>query len=113
MTHGEQFHYLIQHGCHACELHHYFDLDLKLTTIENMKAYNNALCLSPQICISIVFRFSWDHFNSQEKLKTMLINAKFWGDKQIALWYVMVFSVVVNCRTEKLQTKVWKFPLPR
>ena len=43
----------------------------------------------------------------------MLINAKFGGDKQIAVWYVVVFSVVVNCRTEKLQTKVWKFPLPR
>ena len=23
--------------------------------------------------------------------------AKFWGDKQRALWYVMVFSGVVNC----------------
>ena len=23
--------------------------------------------------------------------------AKFWGDKQIALWYIMVFSGVVNC----------------
>ena len=23
--------------------------------------------------------------------------AKFWGDKQRALWYVMIFSVVVNC----------------
>ena len=39
--------------------------------------------------------------------------AKFWGDKQRALWYVIVFSVVVNCHTDKLQTKVWKFPLPR
>ena len=38
--------------------------------------------------------------------------ANVWGDKQRALWYVMVFSVVVNCRTEKLQIKVWKFPLP-
>ena len=27
--------------------------------------------------------------------------ANVWGDKQRALWYVMVFSVVVNCRTEK------------
>ena len=26
---------------------------------------------------------------------------------------VLVFSLVVNCHTEKLQTKVWKFPLPR
>ena len=25
--------------------------------------------------------------------------AKFWGDKQRALWYVMVFSGVVNCIT--------------
>ena len=24
-------------------------------------------------------------------------NAKFWGGKQRALWYVMVFSGVVNC----------------
>ena len=24
--------------------------------------------------------------------------AKFWGDKQRALWYVMVFSGVVNCK---------------
>ena len=23
--------------------------------------------------------------------------AKFWGDKQRTLWYVVVFSVVVNC----------------
>ena len=23
--------------------------------------------------------------------------AKFWGDKERALWYVMVFSGVVNC----------------
>ena len=23
--------------------------------------------------------------------------AKFWGDKQRALWYIMVFSGVVNC----------------
>ena len=25
--------------------------------------------------------------------------AKFWGDKQRVLWYVMVFSGVVNCST--------------
>ena len=24
--------------------------------------------------------------------------AKFWGDKQRALWYVMIFSGVVNCK---------------
>ena len=39
--------------------------------------------------------------------------AKLWRDRQRASLCAMVFSVVVNCRTEKLQTKVWKFPLPR
>ena len=28
---------------------------------------------------------------------------KFWGDKQRALWCVMVFSVVVNSRSNKTQ----------
>ena len=41
----------------------------QLTTPENTITYRNALCLSPQI----VFIFSWGHFNSQEKLKTMLM----------------------------------------
>ena len=31
--------------------------------------------------MSIVFSFSWSHFNSQEKLKTNNAYAKFWGDK--------------------------------
>ena len=63
-----------------------------LTTPESTIKYHNALCLSPQnfnsggrwlgtfwavlhqiLPISIVFSFSWGHFNSQEKLKTMRI----------------------------------------
>ena len=39
----------------------------------------------PKFCISIVFVFSWDHCNSQEKLETML--CKILGDKQRVLWY--------------------------
>ena len=31
--------------------------------------------------------------------------AKFWVDKQTALWYVMVFSRVVNCTRLKLRPK--------
>ena len=31
------------------------------------------LFITPNVCISIVFSFSWAHFNSQEKLKTMRI----------------------------------------
>ena len=63
-----------------------------LATPENTIKYHNALSLSPQnfnsggrwlgtfwavlhqiLPISIVFSFSWGHFNSQEKLKTMRI----------------------------------------
>ena len=44
---------------------------------------------------SFSFSFSWGHFNSQEKLKKMLMQ-NFGGDKQRALWYVLLFSGVVN-----------------
>ena len=43
----------------------------------------------PKFCISIVFSLSWGHFNSQEKLKTMLMqkfgvtNKEHYG----VLWY--------------------------
>ena len=50
-----------------------------------------------KFCINIVFSFSRGHFNSQEELKTMLMQ-KFWSDKQRVLWYVMVFlerSIVI------------------
>ena len=33
--------------------------------------------------------------------------AKFWGDKQRTLWYVMVFSGVVNDVTTRTQGSDW------
>ena len=36
--------------------------------------------------------------------------AKFWSDKQRALWYVMVFSGVVNCIFTKLTFDVVSKP---
>ena len=33
--------------------------------------------------------------------------AKFWADKERALWYVMVISVVVYSRTKKTTTATW------
>ena len=77
-----------------------------------MIAYNNALCLSPQNLHKHCLQILLGPFQLPRETEDNAY-AKFWDDKQIALWYVMVFSVVVNCRTEKLQTKVWKFPLPR
>ena len=44
---------------------------------------------SPKFCISIVFVFSWDHCESQEKLETMLMQS-FGGQTKS----IMVFSEV-------------------
>ena len=53
-------------------------------------------CLSPKLCISIVFKFSWEDCKSQEKLETMqtMLLQKFFfgvrgqwvGAKQGVLW---------------------------
>ena len=37
--------------------------------------------------------------------------SKFWGDKQRALWYVMVFSRVVNCNLHLSYRQVRSFPV--
>ena len=44
----------------ACGLHH-FHID------------HNTSCLAPKFCITIVFDFSWDDYNTQEKLETMVM----------------------------------------
>ena len=66
--------------------------DLQLITTENAITYHNALCWSlSKICISTDFSFSWGHFNSPEKLKTMLIqnfgvtNKEYYG----MLWHFL------------------------
>ena len=43
----------------------------------------------PKFCISIVFSFSWDHFNSQQKLKTILMQNFGVTNKEHSgmLWY--------------------------
>ena len=37
--------------------------------------------------------------------------AKFWGDKQTALWYVMVFSGVVNSSVRKKVREICEFEM--
>ena len=65
------------------------------TPSRNTITYHNALCLSPEVCLSIVFSFSWGHFNSQEKLKTLLMqnfgvtNKEHYG----ILWYFLEWSI--------------------
>ena len=61
----------------------------RVPTPENTLTYHNALFfVTPKFCIRIVFGFSWKLKWPQEKLRK-----KFWGDKQRALWYVMLFSL--------------------
>ena len=50
----------------------------------------------PKFCLSIVFSFSWGVKVAPRETENSNAYAKFWGDKQRALWYVRVFSGVVN-----------------
>ena len=61
---------------------------------------------------TIMCSLSVTPFNPQEKLKTMLNISKFWDDKQRALWYVMILSVVAilvlkNVFAYSSLTRVW------
>ena len=47
--------------------------------------------VTPKFCISIVSSFSWAILTPRKTEDNGY--AKFWGDKQRALWSVMVFSV--------------------
>ena len=79
-----------------------------MTTPENTITYHNALCCHPKFCISIVFSFSWGHFNSREKLKTMLMqnfvvtNKEHYG----MLWYFWSGQLHVA----SLWNKGWGWP---
>ena len=56
------------------------------------------LFITPKVCISIVFSFFWAHFNSQEKLKTMLIqNLGVTNKKHYdTLWYFLEWSILTD-----------------
>ena len=66
-----------------------------LTTSENIIAFYNALCLSPlslhKQCLQFLLRVKMAPRETENNAYV-----KVWGDKQRALWYVMVFSGVVN-----------------
>ena len=64
----------------------------KLTTPENTITYHDALCVAPQNFSQVLSSVS---LGSQRGTENKAY-AKFWRDKQRALWYVMVFSGVVN-----------------
>jgi len=67
--------------------------------IDHSRKYHNipscSLLVTSKFCISIVFSFSWGHFNSQQKLQTMLMknlgltNKEHYG----MLWYFLEWSI--------------------
>ena len=88
-------------GCYFGCAHLYVVIGLKiivpsLTTTENTITYHNALCLSPQNFAKHCFQFLLGPFELPRETEDN-VYAKSWCDKQRALWYVMVFSLVVSC----------------
>ena len=57
--------------------------------------------VTPKFCVCIVFSFSWGHFNSQEKLTTMLMHNFGMSNKEHygMLWYFLGWSIVKLCWT--------------
>ena len=53
------------------------------------------VCHPKILILSIVFSFPWELKWPNRETENNA-HVKFWGDKKRALWYVMVFSVMVN-----------------
>ena len=48
----------------------------------------------PLYCITIVYDFSWDDCNTQEKLETMVMQNFFWGGGENKVHYSLYMKVV-------------------
>ena len=68
---------------------------LLLTTTENNITYHIALCLSPDIVHKHCLQLFLEILKAPRETEANAY-VKFWVYKQRAIWYVMVFSVVVN-----------------
>ena len=69
---------------------------------------HNAPCLPsrphPKCCITILFDFSWDDCNTQEKLETMVMQIWGAGAKQDALW--SMWKLWMNGKCKKWQQHI-------
>ena len=70
-------------------------LTQELTIPEDTITHHNTLCLSLKILHKYCLQFLLGVKMAPRETENNAY-AKFWGDKQRALWYVMVFSEVVN-----------------
>ena len=56
------------------------------------------LVCPPKFCISVVLNFSWDHCNTQEKLKTKIMQSFLGGGgKQDVLWEMWKWRIAYGC----------------
>ena len=62
------------------------------------------LVYPPKICITILFDFYWDDCNTQEKLKTMVMQIWRAGGKQDALW--SMWKLWMNGKCKKWQQHI-------
>ena len=63
------------------------------------------LVYPPKFCITILFDFSWDDCNTQEKLETMVMEIWGTGGKQDALWSMWKLWMNGKC-------KIWQQHIP-
>ena len=67
----------------------------QLTTTENTITYHNILCWSLQHFAEELSLVSLWSLKAPRETENNAY-AKFWSDQQRVLWYLMIFSVVVN-----------------
>ena len=72
--------------------------------IHHFHLRHNEPCLPPKICITILFDFSWDDCNTQEKLETMVMQIWRAGGKQDALW--SMWKLWMNGKCKKWQQHI-------
>ena len=79
----------------------------KHIAIDHYRKYHNipqcSLFVTPKLCLSIVFSFSWGHCNSQEKLKTMFLQMLGWQTKSIMVCYGIFCSGQCPWRGEEIK----------
>ena len=79
-----------------------------LATPENTITYHNTLCWPQNCSHKHCFQFILGHFNSQEKLKTMLMQNFGVANKEYYGMYIMVFSGVVHTVPDpELEMRGW------
>ena len=69
--------------------HHSAILTKQAWSIRHLHTSHNTPCCRPKFCTSILFKFFWDHWNTQGESKTKVMQ-KFGGQTRCILWDVQM-----------------------